>query len=135
MTEGGAGAGPAAGLRAGRGQAGGIGLGRGPLARVLAGAAGPVVSAQTWLAVIHLVAGVITGALAFGVIVALAVAGLGTLWLFLIGLPVLVAALWLGLQFGRAERARFLVMLGVRIPPAPVPVNPEEAGSGGCGGC
>ncbi len=124
MTEGGAGAGPAAGLRAGRGQAGGIGLGRGPLARVLAGAAGPVVSAQTWLAVIHLVAGVITGALAFGVIVALAVAGLGTLWLFLIGLPVLVAALWLGLQFGRAERARFLVMLGVRIPPAPVPVNP-----------
>ena len=91
---------------------------------MLAGAAGPVVSAQTWLAVIHLMAGVVTGALAFGVIVALAVAGLGTLWLFLIGLPVLVAALWLGLQFGRAERARFLVMLGVRIPPAAVPVNP-----------
>jgi len=63
MTEGGAGAGPAAGLRAGRGHAGGAGLGRGPLARgplarrplarVLAWAAGPVVSAPTWLAVIH----------------------------------------------------------------------------------
>ena len=49
-------------------------------------------------------------------IVALALVGIGTLWLFLIGLPVLVAALWLGLQFGRAERARFLVTLGVRIP-------------------
>ena len=87
--------------------------------------AGPVVSAQTWLAVIHLVAGVVTGVLAFDIIVALAVAGLGTLWLFLIGLPVLVAALWLGLQFGRAERARFLLMLGVNVPAARIPVSPD----------
>jgi signal transduction histidine kinase len=131
MTEGGTGAGPAAGLRAGRGHAGAFGLGWGPLGRrplaqVLAGAAGPVISAQTWLAVIHLAAGVVTGALAFGVIVALALAGIGTLWLFLIGLPVLVAALWLGLQFGRAERARFLVMLGVNVPVARIPVNPDR---------
>jgi ABC-type glucose/galactose transport system permease subunit len=83
MTEGGTGAGPAAGLQAGRGDAGGVDLGRGPLARVLAAVAAPVVSAQTWLAVIHLMAGVVTGALAFGVIVALALAGLATLWLFL----------------------------------------------------
>jgi signal transduction histidine kinase len=124
MTEGGAGADPAAGLRASRGDSGGVGLGRGPLARVLTAVAAPVVSAQTWLAVIHLAAGLVTGALAFGLIIGLALAGIATLWLFLIGLPVLVAALWLGLQFGRAERARFLVMLGVRIPPAPVPVNP-----------
>ena len=131
MTEGGAGAGPAAGLRAGRGHEGGVGLGpgplaRGPLARGLAWAAGPLVSAPTWLALIHLMAGVATGALAFGVIVALALAGLGTLWLFLIGLPVLVAALWLGLQFGRAERARFLVMLGVNVPAARIPVSPHQ---------
>jgi signal transduction histidine kinase len=124
MTEGGAGGGPTAGLRAARREAGGVGLSRGPLARVLAAVAAPVVSAQTWLAVIHLAAGLVTGALAFGLIIGLAVAGLATLWLFLIGLPILVAALWLGLQFGRAERARFLVMLGVRIPPAPMPVNP-----------
>jgi hypothetical protein len=131
MTESGAGAGPAAGLRAGRGQAGGVGLdrgplARGPLARVLAWAAGPVVSAQTWLAVIHLMAGVVTGALAFGVIVALALVGLGTLWLFLIGLPALVAALWLGLQFGQAERTRFPVMLGVNVPAARIPVSPDQ---------
>ena len=126
MTEGGAGAGPAAGLRAGRGHAGGAGLSPGPLARVLAAVAGPVVSAQTWLAVIHLTAGVVTGALAFGVIVALALAGIGTLWLFLIGLPVLVAALWLSLQFGRAERARFLVMLGMHVPAASLPLSPDR---------
>ena len=126
MTEGGAGAGPAAGLRAGRGHAGVLGLGRGPLTRVLARVAGPVVSAQTWLAVIHLMAGVVTGVLAFDVIVALALVGIGTLWLFLIGLPVLVAALWLGLQFGRAERARFRVMLGVRVPASPLPVSPDR---------
>ncbi len=88
--------------------------------------AGPVVSAQTWLAVIHLMAGVVTGALAFGVIVTLAVVGLGTLWLFLIGLPVLVGALWLSLQFGRAERARFLVMLGVNVPAARIPASPDR---------
>ena len=98
MTEGGTGTGPAAGLRAGRGHAGVFGLGWGPvgrrpLAQVLAGAAGPVISAQTWLAVIHLAAGVVTGTLAFGIVVALALGGIGTLWLFLIGLPVLVAAL------------------------------------------
>ena len=126
MTEGGAGAGPAAGLRAGRSHAGGAGLSPGPLARVLAAVAGPVVSAQTWLAVIHLTAGVVTGALAFGVIVALALAGIGTLWLFLIGLPVLVAALWLSLQFGRAERARFLVMLGLHVPAASLPLSPDR---------
>ena len=131
MTEGGAGAGPAAGFQAGRGHPGGVGLGRGPLARarltqVLARAAGPVVSTQTWLAVIHLMAGVVTGVLGFDVIVALALVGIGTLWLFLIGLPVLVAALWLSLQFGRAERARFQVMLGVHVPAAPLPVSPDR---------
>ena len=87
MTEGGAGAGPAASLP-GRGHPGGLGLGRGPLTWVLARVAGPVVSAQTWLAVIHLMAGVVTGVLAFDVIVALALVGIGTLWLFLIGLPI-----------------------------------------------
>ena len=40
----------------------------------------------------------------------------------------LVAALWLGLQFGRAERARFLVMLGVHIPAAPVRPEPGTRG-------
>jgi signal transduction histidine kinase len=128
MAESGAGAGPVPGMPAGPfpGSGGSVRTGPGPLAVVLLRVAGPVVSAQTWLAVIHLMAGVVTGALAFGVIVALAVAGIGTLWLFLIGLPVLVAALWLSLQFGHAERARFLVMLGVNVPAAQIPVSPDR---------
>ncbi len=128
MAEGGAGAGPVASLPAGPLPGGGSGVrtSPGPLAGVLLRLAAPVVSAQTWLAVIHLAAGVVTGLLAFDVIVALAVVGIGTLWLFLIGLPVLVAALWLGLQFGRAERARFLLMLGVNVPAARIPVSPDR---------
>jgi signal transduction histidine kinase len=128
MAEGGAGAGPVPGMPAGPfpGRGGNVRTSPGPLAVVLLRVAGPVVSAQTWLAVIHLMAGVVTGALAFGVIVALALAGIGTLWLFLIGLPVLVAALWLSLEFGRAERARFLVMLGVNVPAARLPASPDR---------
>ncbi|MGI8449334.1 MAG: sensor histidine kinase [Streptosporangiaceae bacterium] len=126
MADSGAGAGPVAGMPAGGAFTSGVTRGRGPLARMLLRVAGPVVSAQTWLAVIHLMAGVVTGTLAFGVIVVLALVGIGTLWLFLIGLPVLVAALWVSLQFGRAERARFLVMLGVRVPAAPLPVSPDR---------
>jgi signal transduction histidine kinase len=128
MAEGGAGAGPVAGLPAGPlpGSGDGVRTSPGALGGMLLRVAGPVVSAQTWLALIHLMAGVVTGALAFGVIVGLAVAGLATLWLFLIGLPVLVAALWLSLQFGRTERARFLVTLGVNVPAARIPVIPDR---------
>jgi signal transduction histidine kinase len=86
--------------------------------------AGPVVSAQTWLAVIHLMAGLVTGAVAFAVVVALGLLGITTLWFFLLGLPVLVAALWLGLQVGRAERARFAVTLGEQIPAPPADLSP-----------
>ena len=77
-----------------------------------------MVSAQTWLAVIHLMAGPGHRRAGLRRDRGAGLLGIRTLWLFLIGLPVLVAALWLGLQFGRAERARFLVMLGVHIPAA-----------------
>ena len=87
------------------------GAAAGPAPGMLQRVAGPVVSARTWLAVIHLAAGLVTGVLAFGLVVALGVLGILTLWFFLIGLPVLVAALWLGLQLGQAERARFAVTL------------------------
>src|SRR5712692_5708452 len=111
MADSGAGAGPAAGVPAGSAYGNGVARGRGSLGRLLRRAAAPVVSAQTWLAVIHLTAGVVAGALAFGVVLAL-------------GLPVLVAALWLCLQFGRAERARFAVTLGVHIPAPPLDLSP-----------
>jgi signal transduction histidine kinase len=119
MADGGAGTMPAGGALSGRAR-----LGQGPFPRLLRWVAGPVVSARTWLAVIHLMAGLVTGALAFGVIVALGVLGLGTLWFFLLGLPLLVAALWLSLQFGRAERARFTVTLGAHITAPPANLSP-----------
>ena len=79
-------------------------------------AAEPIVSAETWLAVIHLMTGAITGAVALAGVIVLTVLGVTTVWFFLAGLPVLVTMLWLCLQFGRFERARFALLLGVRLP-------------------
>ncbi len=86
-------------------------------------AAAPVVSAETWLAVIHLMTGAITGAVALATVIAMTLLGLTTVWFFLAGLPVLVTMLWLCLQFGRFERARFAVLLGVRLPAPPVDLS------------
>ena len=54
---------------------------------------------------------------------AFALVGIGTLWFFLVGLPVLASLLWLCLQFARAERARFAITLGVRIPAPPLDLS------------
>jgi hypothetical protein len=73
---------------------------------VLARAVWPVVSARTWLAIIHLLAGLFTGLIASIVVIVLVSLGVGLVPLFLIGLPVLATALWLCAQFARAEGAR-----------------------------
>ena len=86
-------------------------------------AAEPIVSAETWLAVIHLMSGAITGAVALAGVLVLTVVGVTTVWFFLAGLPVLVTMLWLCLQFGRFERARFAMLLGVRLPTPPVDLS------------
>ena len=70
--------------------------------------------------------------MAFAVVLALTAAGIATLWLFLAGLPILLAMLWLCLQFGRAERARFAVTLGVYLP-APLPGLSPGASRWGAG--
>ena len=86
---------------------------------VAAATLGPVISAQTWLAVIHLLTGLFLGSLVFVLVVTFAAAGVGLVVVFLSGILVLAATLWLCAQFGRAERARFALMLG-RLIPAPV---------------
>jgi signal transduction histidine kinase len=86
-------------------------------------AAEPIVSAETWLAVIHLMTGAITGAVALAGVLVLTVVGVTTVWFFLAGLPVLVTMLWLCLQFGRFERARFALLLGVQLPTPPVDLS------------
>jgi signal transduction histidine kinase len=80
-----------------------------------------VFSAGTWLAVVHLFAGLVIGLVIFIV----AVTGLATAVpltpAFLVGVPVLATVLWLCRQFGRAERARFALLLGRDIAPPPPP--------------
>jgi signal transduction histidine kinase len=79
-----------------------------------------VVSARTWLAVIHLFAGLPIGiAACVAAVTGLAVA-LGSTPAALVGIPLLAIVLWLCRQFARAERARFALLLGRDIP-APAP--------------
>ena len=82
----------------------------------------PIATARTWLAVIHLLAGFFLGTLSFTLLITGAAIGVALLPLFLSGVPVLIAVRWLCGQFCRSERARFNVLLGVRIsgpPPRP----------------
>jgi signal transduction histidine kinase len=81
--------------------------------RVLA-AVRPVMSARTWLAVIHVLTGLVTGTVGLAVAVA-AVFGAVLLILPFVGLPVLAATLGLCAVFARAERARFACLLGVSL--------------------
>jgi signal transduction histidine kinase len=80
-----------------------------------------VVSAGTWLAVIHLFAGLFIGIVSFAVLVTGFAVGVVTLPVFLLGIPVLAAVFVLGGLFARAERARFALFLGVDIPAARPP--------------
>jgi signal transduction histidine kinase len=87
---------------------------------------GALVSPRTWLAVIHLLAGLVIGLVAFTVVVVGIALGIGLMPVFLVGIPVLVGVIWLAGQGGRAERARFAVLLGAVIPaPAPLPDEPR----------
>jgi signal transduction histidine kinase len=87
----------------------------------------PLVSAPTWLSVIHLLTGVVTGAMAFAVVAAMSLFGLATLWFFLAGLPVLAGMLQVCLRFAGAERGRFGLLLDIRLP-APLSLGDSGAG-------
>jgi len=86
---------------------------------------GALVSPRTWLAVIHLLAGLVIGIVSFTVVVTGISLGIALLPVFLVGIAVLVAVIWLAGVFARAERARFAVLLGTEIPgPPPRPDEP-----------
>jgi signal transduction histidine kinase len=86
---------------------------------------GALVSPRTWLAVIHLLAGLVIGMVSFTVVVTGISLGIALLPVFLVGIAVLVAVIWLAGLFARAERARFAVLLGTEIPgPGPRPDEP-----------
>src|SRR5215472_3828928 len=76
----------------------------------------PVVSARTWLAVIHLVVGWFTGLVVFGIVVVAIPVGLVLLPFALVGAPILWVVVVLSRLYARAERSRFALMLDVCIP-------------------
>ena len=78
-----------------------------------------LVSPRTWLAMIHHLTGVIIGLVAFVVIVTGFTLGVGLIPLALVGLPVLGVVLRLAHVMTGAERARFGLLLGARIPAWP----------------
>jgi signal transduction histidine kinase len=80
-----------------------------------------VVSARTWLAVVHLNAGFWVGVVTFTVALTGLATGISLLPVFLTGVPVLAATFWLCIWMARAERARFALLLGEQIPAAPLP--------------
>jgi signal transduction histidine kinase len=85
------------------------------------------VSAQAWLATIHLLTNLPVGVVMFVPIVLGLSLGLGLLPLFLVGVPVLALTLAVADQFARFERARFAVTLDERIAdPRPTRVDGES---------
>ena len=77
-----------------------------------------LVSARTWLALIHHLVGLFLGCAAIFVVTFGLGFGAGMLVL-LVGVPVLGLTLRLTDWYARAERARFALLLGVRIPAWP----------------
>ena len=77
-----------------------------------------LVSARTWLALIHHLVGLFLGCAVIFVVTFGLGFGVGMLILF-VGLPILGLTLRLADWFARAERARFALLLGVRIPAWP----------------
>jgi signal transduction histidine kinase len=102
---------PGAGAGTGAGTGGGPALPRLALPGVL--------SPRTWLALIHLLLGMLTSTVAFVVVLTGLALGVALLPVFLTGLPVLMATVWLCQQYARFERATFAFLLGARIPAPP----------------
>ena len=78
-----------------------------------------LVSARSWLALIHHLAGLFIGIAALAVVTTGLSLGFSLLVVALVGLPVLGLTLRMADAFAYAERARFAFLLGVRIPAWP----------------
>jgi signal transduction histidine kinase len=87
-----------------------------------------LVSARTWLAMTQHLAGLFIGVAVFTIFIVGLSTGVSLLVLALVGLPLLGVTVWLAHWFARAERARFALMAGARIPAWPSPGSPGRAG-------
>lgn len=88
-------------------------------------AVGEIIAAPTWLAVIHVLAGVLTGLAAWIVLLVGTTLGLA-LVVLVVGVPIWLLTLDFCGWFARAERRRFALLLG-----ADFPVLARPAGPGG----
>jgi signal transduction histidine kinase len=80
-----------------------------------------LVSARTWLAFVHLIAGFGVGLVTFTVLLTLLVTSVSLMPVFLAGIPMLAGTLWVSLWMAYPERGRFAVLLGTDIPDPPLP--------------
>jgi signal transduction histidine kinase len=87
-----------------------------------------LVSQRTWLAMTHHLAGLFTGLVAFVLLVVGLSTGVSLVVLALAGLPILGVTTRLAEWFAHAERARFGLLLGVRIPAWPAADSAGRAG-------
>jgi len=92
------------------------------------GAVRSLVSARTWLALIHLMSGWVIGLTSFLIIVVAVPVSAVMLLIALAGIPMFWALLLACGQFARAERGRFALLLDVRIA---APADGTRAASGG----
>lgn len=83
-------------------------------------AGGRIPAAPTWLAVIHVLAGVFTGCFAWIVVFTGATLSLALI-VIIVGLPLLVLTVYFCRWFARAERRRFGLLLGAGLPDLPWP--------------
>jgi signal transduction histidine kinase len=75
-----------------------------------------LVSARTWLAFTHHVAGLVLSIVSFTIVVTGFTVGLATTPLALVGLPVIGLAVRFSTAFAAVERARFKLLLGRELP-------------------
>jgi signal transduction histidine kinase len=87
-----------------------------------------LVSARTWLAMTQHLAGLFIGFAAIFIVTFGLGFGFGGLFFALAGLPLLGVTVWLAHWFARAERARFALLAGVRIPAWPAPGSAGRTG-------
>ncbi len=87
-----------------------------------------LVAARTWLAMTQHLAGLIVGFVAIFIVTFGLGFGFGGLFFALVGLPLLGLTLWLAHWFAQAERSRFALFTGMRIPAWPAPGSPGRAG-------
>ena len=91
-----------------------------PTGNFLVRAFRPLSEARTWTATVHLLLGLAFGIAWFTIIVAMLSLSIG-LTITLIGIPLLVATIFVGRAIGVAERARVRALLGVDLPAFPRP--------------